>query len=98
MSQVKLKCVVKGKVRGTLSTTDTRGLIPQPSVLEIASRVLMHKMNACLDARSEREGVRMSVLGCGKGSQTRDMLFSLSQALEKGRDFIINVPWPWGTF
>ena len=50
MSQVRLRGIIKGKVRGTISTNETRGLVPQPCLLELASRILSNKVHASLDA------------------------------------------------
>ena len=46
----------------------------------------MSRIQHLLNSWSDREGVRHVILGVGKGGQTRDVNFTLSQCLEKGRD------------
>ena len=77
---------IKAKRRGTIDASETRGILPQTSLLCLFNRVIFNKMKATLDQYSETHGVRELVLGAGKGSQTRDMVFSLNHALELGRD------------
>ena len=86
MSQLGLSGTVKGKERGIVGVEETRGLAAQPCLLELASRVMISRVQEPLDVWSKREGLVGFVMGCGKGAQTRDVSWNLSQALEKGRD------------
>ena len=88
MGQMSLSSFVKGKVSVVVAVGDTRGLAVQACLLELVSRIVINKVQDSLDVWSEREGVAGFVLGCGKGSQSRDVSWNLSQALEKGRDRI----------
>ena len=50
MGQVTIKGSIRGKVCGTNTADQTRGLFPQPCLLEVASRVLLQKALPRLDA------------------------------------------------
>jgi hypothetical protein len=77
---------VKGKERGLIPMSKTRGLLPQTVLLNILNRIVMGRISPHLDAASERLGVKNIILGGGKGSQPQDITFATAQVLEKGRD------------
>ena len=78
--------VVKGKMRSPVRPSETRGMVPQLSFLQIANQIVLAHMNSKLDDFSELHGLQDVVLGMGKGGQTRDVTFFMSQVLEKARD------------
>ena len=82
--------VAKGKKRGVIGATDTRGIFPQLALLQLAHRVFMNRWKPAMDNWSQEHNLRGLVLGAGPGGQTRDMIFTISQVLEKGRDRLNN--------
>ena len=90
MSELSLLGVVKAKLRGSITPDKTRGLVPQLCLLQITHNILLNRMSSALNAWSREREMKGLVLGSGKGGQTRDLLFCVSQALEKGRDRLYN--------
>ena len=83
---VSLTGVAKAKRRGTILPSETHGILPQTWLTQMLNKLVLNKVLPICDAWSVREGLKHLVLGVGKGAQTRDAVFSISQALEKGRD------------
>ena len=54
--------------------------------MQIASQVVLAHLSPKMDEWSERHGLSGVVLGTGKGGQTRDVTFFVTQVLEKARD------------
>ena len=77
---------VKGKARGPIPVSKTRGLLPQTVLLNILNKLVMGRLGPTLDAESVRRGVNALVSGGSRGSQTRDITFTIAQVLEKARD------------
>lgn len=86
MAKIRMEGSIKAKRKGTVSTNDTRGLLPQPCVIELASRVILARLSPTLQTWSDSNCLSAVILGVGKGGQTRDVNFAFSQCLEKGRD------------
>ena len=77
---------VKGKRKGSVTPGETRGLLPQTTLLQLSNKLVLNKLRSHLDVWAESVGVAGRILGSGKGAQTRDINFCASQVLEKGRD------------
>ena len=84
--QISVQGFVKGKERGCIPMSKTRGLLPQTVFLNILNRIVMGRIGPILDAASESLGVKDLMLGGAKGSQPQNITFASSQVLEKGRD------------
>ena len=84
--EISVQGFVKGKERGQIPMSKTRGLLPQTVLLNVLNRIVMAKIGPRLDAASEHLGVKNLILGGAKGSQPQDITFTVAQVLEKGRD------------
>ena len=78
--------IIKGKIRSPVKASETRGLVPQLVVLQLCNNIVLNRIQPKMNEFSREHGLHGVVLGCGKGGDTMDITFSMSQILEKARD------------
>ena len=77
---------VKGKVLSPVTPSQTRGMVLQLVTLQLCNYLILNRILPKLDAYARDLDVEGVVLGCGKGGDTMDICFSMTQVLEKARD------------
>ena len=77
---------VKAKEPGCILAEKTRGIIPQSTILRALHGAIGKLLRPTLDEYSKHHGLDQFVLGSGSGQQPLDILFPLSQCIEKGLD------------
>ena len=85
MEEFELEGRVAAKVRGLISPTQTRAILPLPAVLGVVDVVLAKRMHTVIDTISATCS-RSFLEASRKGRQILDITFPLTQVLEKGAD------------
>ena len=74
------------KVSGIGHAGHLRGIIPQPSICQVAHAVVRQRLQPVLDAFSCTHGLDKLVLGSKTGDMPMCIPFTNMMVLEKGRD------------